>query len=372
MKILLLTTYYAPHWTGLTQYAKRLAEGFASREHSVLVLTSQHQKDLPSMEKINRVTIFRSKVLFQLSRTLISFELFLHMVQEIPKSDCVVIYLPYAEVLFAVLYAKLFHKRVILVHNGDLHLPLGMFSRFVEFLYTGMTFISCLLSDSIVVQTIDYAQSSPLLSRFISKCFVIFPLYPKQKIATSVTLKNVPKDKPCIGFAGRFVEEKGFDFLYKAIPYIMHEYPSAVCVYAGQSAMSYEHFFEKNRELIDTYASKVTQLGVLNDVEMQSFYRSIDVLVVPSRSDCFPSVVVEAQIASIPVVVSDIPGARYTVKKTGMGIVVDAHNPKHLAEAIIEVIRHKDRYCNQNKKRNVQVLFDYNKTLLQYESLCFA
>ena len=42
MKVLMVLTYYHPHWTGLTAYAKRLAEGLARRGHSVTVLTSRH------------------------------------------------------------------------------------------------------------------------------------------------------------------------------------------------------------------------------------------------------------------------------------------------------------------------------------------
>ncbi len=46
MKILTAITYYYPHWTGLTAYAQRLAEGLVARGHQVTVLTSRYRKDL--------------------------------------------------------------------------------------------------------------------------------------------------------------------------------------------------------------------------------------------------------------------------------------------------------------------------------------
>ncbi|TEU08072.1 MAG: hypothetical protein E3J25_12655 [Anaerolineales bacterium] len=46
MKILTAITYYYPHWTGLTAYAQRLAEGLVTRGHQVTVLTSRYRKDL--------------------------------------------------------------------------------------------------------------------------------------------------------------------------------------------------------------------------------------------------------------------------------------------------------------------------------------
>ena len=48
MKILSALTYYAPHWTGLTMHAQRVAEGLAARGHHVTVLTIQHEPTLPT------------------------------------------------------------------------------------------------------------------------------------------------------------------------------------------------------------------------------------------------------------------------------------------------------------------------------------
>ena len=43
MRILSILTYYAPHWTGLTQHAQHVAEGLAARGHDVTVLTSRYE-----------------------------------------------------------------------------------------------------------------------------------------------------------------------------------------------------------------------------------------------------------------------------------------------------------------------------------------
>ena len=61
MKILSILTYYYPHWTGLTAYAKRIGEGLAARGHRVTVLTTRHHRSLPQEEVTHGVRIVRLK-----------------------------------------------------------------------------------------------------------------------------------------------------------------------------------------------------------------------------------------------------------------------------------------------------------------------
>ena len=45
MKILVTLTYYHPHWTGLTAYAKRLAVGLAARGHRLTAIGGSDNHD---------------------------------------------------------------------------------------------------------------------------------------------------------------------------------------------------------------------------------------------------------------------------------------------------------------------------------------
>jgi len=68
MKLLMVLTYYYPHWTGLSVYARLLAEGLARRGHQVTVLTSQYDKTLPKAEVHEGVRIVRLEPLASVSR----------------------------------------------------------------------------------------------------------------------------------------------------------------------------------------------------------------------------------------------------------------------------------------------------------------
>ena len=71
MKVLVALTYYRPHVSGLTIYVQRLAGELAARGHDVTVLTSRHDRRLPSEEVIDGVRIVRVPVWARISKGVI-------------------------------------------------------------------------------------------------------------------------------------------------------------------------------------------------------------------------------------------------------------------------------------------------------------
>ncbi len=370
MKILVVLSYYYPHWTGLTQYAIRLAEGFVKRGHKVEVLTSRHNRSLPRRETINGVHVRRMNVWFRISRAVICPLLPIVSIVRIFYSDRVIVYLPYPEVVWITFLARIFNKPCYVIHNGDLVLPSGIINRLIEWLYRIQTQTAFFLCTSIVIQTIDYASHSSVLSPWKVKWVCILPLYPPVH-PSKQTIRRIqqflPRHSYIVGFAGRFVREKGFDILLSAIPLVVKKIPTIQFVYAGEIHMAYERFADSQKKRIYRCASHLKFLGKLTNEEMAVFYQRINLMVVPSRTDCFPSVEIEALLSGVPVIVSDIPGARWAVLQTKMGSIVPPEDVNALANAII-------RHCTMPKSRTkhdlvVKTLFSYQRTLDQYEKL---
>jgi hypothetical protein len=71
MRILFALTYYRPHVSGLTIYAERLAHGLACRGHSIAVLTSRYDRQLPRLDELDGVGIVRVPVAFRVSKGVI-------------------------------------------------------------------------------------------------------------------------------------------------------------------------------------------------------------------------------------------------------------------------------------------------------------
>ncbi|MFQ5452087.1 MAG: glycosyltransferase family 4 protein, partial [Candidatus Paceibacterota bacterium] len=154
-----------------------------------------------------------------------------------------------------------------------------------------------------------------------------------------------------IGIAGRFVEEKGFDILLRAMPKILKHVPHAHIVFAGAKRMEYEPFFDKHKTLIQKHKQNVTFLGLLEAPDLTYFYKKLDVFIISSRSDCFPLTQIEAALAGVPIVCTDIPGARMLVRETGAGKIVSVKDTA-LASGTAEVMKDNDKFSNrQNQVR---------------------
>jgi glycosyltransferase involved in cell wall biosynthesis len=92
-----------------------------------------------------------------------------------------------------------------------------------------------------------------------------------------------------------------------------------------------------------------------------------DLVALPSRTDCFPSVQVEALLSGTPVVATDIPGAREVVQVTGMGRLVAPRNPAALAEGLLDALEHPDAY--RRPAEQIRRIFDPAASVSAYERL---
>src|SRR5512135_1274710 len=113
MRILMVLTYYHPHWTGLTAYAKRLAEGLARRGHAVTVLTSRHEASLPEEEFLEGVRVVRVPVLKRrISRGVLMPTFPAALWREMKRADVVQIHTPLLEAPLITFFGKLRHEPV--------------------------------------------------------------------------------------------------------------------------------------------------------------------------------------------------------------------------------------------------------------------
>lgn len=372
MKILIILTYYNPHWTGLTVYARRLAEGLARRGHDVTVLTSQHEKTLPLREMLNGVRIVRLPALFRLSRGVVMPTFPIALWRLIKDADVVNVHIPILEAPLISFYARRLRRPIVYSHHGDLTMPAGAFNQFTERVVTRFMSQALRGATFVTVPSADYGRYSPFLRPFLDKLHSIYPPVeiPEPDPSRAAAWKSdlgLTRSR-IVGFAGRWVEEKGFDYLLQAIPEIVKAIPEAHFVYAGQSDIPYEDFFQRCAPSLACVAQHVTMLGLLTDPrELANFYAMCDVFALPSRTDCFPLAQIEAMLCGTPVVAADIPGAREVVTVTGMGLLVPPRDPSALAAGIIEALRRPEHY--RRTREQIRSLFNADRCVREFEAL---
>lgn len=355
MKILIVSDYFYPHWTGIVKSILRIAVVLSKNKNQVTVLTVKHQKNLQMEENIGYVKVLRVNYLFKISRVFYSPQIIFKFFTLVGNYDQILINSPNSNIFFLTLLGKIFRKKILIFHQGDLILPKQtgnkIFSYIIEKIFDILTIFSFILADKVGTFVKDYAVHSRVMKFFSHKFFFLIP----PVILTDKKFKNNKEEKIIklltqlkeknfvVGFAGRFVEEKGFDVLLRAIPLIRKKIKNIKLVFAGETKIFYENFFQKVFSLIKKNKNHLIFLGKLKEDELKAFYQNLDLFILPSRSDCFSLVQMEAMNYKIPTVVSNIPGARYLVKKTGFGLLFKKENEKDLAEKIIYALKNKKK-----------------------------
>jgi len=372
IKVLTALTYYHPHWTGLSAIAKGIAEGLAGRGHDVTVLTTRHSPELASEEVVAGVRVVRLRPIGQLSRGMVVPSFPLVSARMIGRHDVVHVHTPMPEAPLLALLARAHRRPLVMTHQGDLVMPAGVVNRAIERAGTAMLSVAGRLATVVCPLSADYASSSRFLRPFASKTVAIHPPVeiPMPDAHASMAWRRQLglTDKRVIGFAGRFVEEKGFDFLLRAIPRLREIDAGIHLVYAGDHVVAYEDFFSRCAPLLEPHRDAVTFVGLLRDRQrLADFYAMCDVFALPSRTDMFGAVQLEAMLCGTPVVASDIPGAREPVSRTGMGELVEPRDPTALADGLLRVLSDLPRYVRSRSE--IEAVYDPTASIEAYEAL---
>ncbi len=150
---------------------------------------------------------------------------------------------------------------------------------------------------------------------------------------------DLPPDRPVVMFAGRIQPLKGPDVAIRALAELRR--PDALLLVVG-GASGADGDVEARRavELVD-------ELGLHDQVRfvppqphhiLSTYYRASDVVIVPSRSESFGLVALEAAACGIPVVASAVGGLVSLVHHGETGFLVPDRDPAHFATAIARIL----------------------------------
>jgi D-inositol-3-phosphate glycosyltransferase len=152
---------------------------------------------------------------------------------------------------------------------------------------------------------------------------------------------GLPAGAPVLLFVGRIQPLKSLDVAIEALYEVLEHRPDAiVAVVGGASGIEGDAEVDRMHELAE-------KLGVAEHVRfvapqphhlLSTWYRAADVVVVPSRSESFGLVALEAAACGVPVVAANVGGLRTLVQPGRTGFLVDSRDPSDYAAAIDRIL----------------------------------
>jgi hypothetical protein len=151
--------------------------------------------------------------------------------------------------------------------------------------------------------------------------------------AQPTTPRAEPRDPARVVLVGRLSPRKGTDVAIEAIGLLSRKRAVTLDVY-GSVFTGYEWFTTRLRQ-------RIADLELADSVRLHGFhadvwpaYAGADIALVPSRVEPFGNTAVEAQLAGVPVIVTDAQGLPETVAGGRFGTIVPVDDPGALADAI--------------------------------------
>ena len=364
-KILFIVNYYYPYISGLSETVRILAEYFAEKGHEVTVLCENHNsKEILSEEIINKVRIVRAKILFKINKGMVSTDFIFKAIKISNEFDVINMHIPMLEAGLISTFLK--KKRIITTYHCDIDLEKGIFNSFIKIIMNFSNSLCLKNSYKILNASLDYGKHSKLASRYAEKLVEVGTTI-KEFFPVEIK-KN--KNKKIIGFCGRIVMEKGIDVLIKAYQIIQTKRNDVELLIGGDyKNIAGGSIYPKLKKFIkDNNLKNIRFLGKISDDEMQFFYSSLDVFVLPSVNplEAFGLVQVEAMLSGTPVVSSDLYGVRTIVQNTGMGLIHERGNANQLAECILKILEDPSKYTKTREE--ILKIYNTKKCALGYET----
>jgi len=146
-------------------------------------------------------------------------------------------------------------------------------------------------------------------------------------------------DRPLLLFVGRIQPLKGVDVAIEALARLEHD-DARLWIVGGSSGQGGQAEVEKVQALIGTLGLEERVVFIPPQVHhlLATFFRAADVSIIPSRSESFGLVALEASACGVPVVASAVGGLRTLVDHGRTGYLVDSRDPGEFASWIDTIL----------------------------------
>lgn len=201
--------------------------------------------------------------------------------------------------------------------------------------------------DEVVTLTQSMKEHLPLKSTLISHGVNTHRFEPKSKVKLQrVTQENI------ISVAGRIREKKGHEVFFNAITPLLKNYPEWAIVVVGK--IDNVEFYEKLMSIVKK-AGVGSQVYFFSESKnIQEFYQASKITVVPSFSEGFSLVCLEAMACGSTVIATQGVGVHGDVIESGeTGYLFPPGDTNKLQEIIFEILSGKKKLIDRKGRQQI-------------------
>jgi len=171
------------------------------------------------------------------------------------------------------------------------------------------------------------------------------------------------KDNPVILYIGRLVPYKGLQFLLRAIPTVLQEFPDVKFLVGGSMRDDMLNFSGIAKDL--GIKNSVIFTGFVPDELIPELYACCDIFCYPSLWEGFGLTPGEAQASGKPVVAFNTCAIPEVVDNGNTGLLVEPRNHGQIAEAIVSLLGDEKllRRMGSEGRKRVLRLFSWDKAV---------
>ena len=321
-----------PLWGGVEEATYQLALALNELGHEIKIFTTSLTGG-DEVQEYENITVYRYKKLFKVQHTPISFGL----LKEPLKHDVDVVHIQRGSpsgVIAGYIYSKIKKKPFVVTYHND---PVtGGESLMRENLVNMFgKFQRRILMDADIITTLslNLFKKSKFLRDICYKVKIV-PNGVNSGDFNSIGTKY--RHKNTILFVGSLTEWKAPHVLLKSLGEVVKKFPDLRAIFVGDGILK-----EKLRTLsleLGLQDCVIFKGFIINEEEKIKYYKSAEILVMPSYSEGFPITLLEASAFGLLLIVSDIEEFKAFIEENHNGVFFRVGDSLDLANKITKVL----------------------------------
>ena len=176
---------------------------------------------------------------------------------------------------------------------------------------------------------------------------------------------KIDDSKFVIGYIGRFdFEEKGVDILLQAMIKLKNDHNDLFLLLIGKG----KNGVEINKIVKENNIPAV----IINPQEkIFDYFKILNVLVLPSRVDPFPLVMLESGIMEVPFIGSEVDGIKELIRNKYNGLLSEKNNASDLTEKIQMFYNDEElrKNCSKQLRKDIESNYTSEKMLKKFQEI---